>query len=192
MMSRLTTRYWFIAAIILSLLLLILLLSFSGGEEDGSCEIKIKKESWFSRDPGTLSNSRYGYSALTRSLQKKYNASVHLSPSYPDTGLKGLHKKFFLIINAPRRRWNEVEAGRLYAFLKRGGDVLLITPGECHLKNVKAFLDELGIDYKEKKPAQTGETGEWTVRPAFATTAYHRLYYNKDMAFPRPGNTCLK
>lgn len=193
MIRNITSRHWFIAAIIISVLLLVIVPGLiPGNKKNNGDEITVSRESWFMTDPGTMSNSRYGYSALTESLEKKYRAKLHLFPSYPDRDLDSYNRKFFLIINSPERRWNEVESKELHAFLKRGGDILIVTPEQFHIYNVQAFIKELGIEHGIEDPGVTYDSWEQAAARAHATGEFYNLYYGSESSFPVPRSTYLK
>lgn len=188
-------KHWFIASIIITLGLMIVLIIYSGfNEHNGKEYVQIKAEAWNNFDTSGDSTGRYGYSALYETVLKKWNAEIYPHPSYPDEKFGFSNKKNLLIINAPTRSWNDNDVQGLLEYLKRGGEVLLVTPSQYHLQNTSLFIKELGIEALLEESNEYEAENVWSAKNIAVrkTQKYNSLLYDDEINIPYFENFSIK
>jgi len=150
MMDMLRSRHMIIASIILGAAIIIIATVAQFAENSiRSGDIPVSRQQWYDVSNGTLSGSRFGYSALFNAAKTRFGATSRQLPTYPDDGkiTPTSGRGYVLCINSPERKWNDRESESLLSFVKRGGTVIIVVPTDNHLANTEKFFKKLGIPF---------------------------------------------
>jgi hypothetical protein len=181
------SKHSIIAAIIAAVALTVIIVFFnSDSSSNEGSRIITDKITWYMPDTATTSISRIGYNSLYTAAQSQYNASIHYLPWTPDNSPEMNHSTaefYFLIINAPERKWNKLESENLVRFVQAGGEILIVTPAPSHYNNIKEFFKTLSLNFKNQRDKPLFESFALYPVKAAATPAFYNYFEDSDEAF---------
>jgi hypothetical protein len=176
------SKHSIIAAIIAAVIFTVVIVYFNSDSNNSEKNhILTDKITWYLPDTATTSTSRIGYNSLYTAARSLYNATIHYLPWTPDNSPEMSHRTaefYFLIINAPERKWNKLEADNLLRFIKNGGEILIVTPSPSHYNNVEEFFKTLSIPVHNHKDKPIFDS--FTSHPVKASATQNFYYYFED------------
>jgi hypothetical protein len=181
------SKHSIIAAVIAAVFFTVMIVYFNSDSKNiKDNQIFTDKITWYTPDTATTSTSRIGYNSLYTAARSQYDAIIHYLPWTPDNSPEMHHNTaeyYFLIINAPERKWNKLESENLLRFIKAGGEVLIVTPAPSHYNNIEEFFKALSLRFQNQKDASIFNSFASNPIKASSTRIFHNYFENSNEMF---------